>query len=68
MITLPLAHSGEPPIKVDAYEGTVFLTLESAAGETWEDRPFERLLSPGEARALAALLTYYAGELENNRL
>lgn len=42
----------------------VRLTLDSEAGETFDDRDVDRFLSPAEARELAAALYHHAEELD----
>lgn len=43
---------------------TVSLTIDSEPGETFDDRPVTRYLTPLEARSLAAVLVHFATEAE----
>jgi hypothetical protein len=66
-------HPSGPTISVDvADEGDGYLTihLDPVSGDQLSDgrtTDVERWLNPTEARALAAVLVHYAGEIEANR-
>lgn len=63
----PTSHrggGGRPAIVVSCDEGQPTLTVEAAAGETFDDKDIDRWLSPEECRALAAMLWHAAEEAE----
>lgn len=67
MLRIPLDHHrpGSDGITVDVDgDGYVSLSIDPDAGETLDDRTFNRNLLAGEARALAAALWHFAAEAE----
>lgn len=76
MFLRPEAHrypGGRPEISVDLDDddGTaptaVLLTIEAGPGETLDDLDLGRILSPEEARSLAAMLWHQADAAERIR-
>lgn len=72
MFLRPCNHQSSghrPEISVEPVDdgSGVRLTIEAEAGETFDDRDVDRILTPDEARELAAMLWHHADELERRR-